>query len=153
MKLLTVSLRFVFTDISWLESDTGFPQSTWPNISCSLPISIWLVATSTWHSDNFWHNSDFSDCNLLISSINFPAVDSELSLSPGITEIGILNQLSFIPLSLRPSFKKKISFFNFGLIPHSFWAESIVRWGENGRSPRKKTWPPASLFVVIQLIV
>ena len=28
---------------------------------------------------------------------------------------------------------------------HSFWAESIARWGENGRSPRKTTWPP---FVV-----
>ena len=27
---------------------------------------------------------------------------------------------------------------------HSFWAESIVRWGENGRSLRKTTWPPAS---------
>ena len=27
---------------------------------------------------------------------------------------------------------------------HSFWAESIIRWGENGRSQRKTTWPPAS---------
>ena len=27
---------------------------------------------------------------------------------------------------------------------HSFWAESIVRWGNTGRSPRKNTWPPAS---------
>ena len=25
-----------------------------------------------------------------------------------------------------------------------FWAESIVRWGENRRSPRKTTWPPAT---------
>ena len=25
---------------------------------------------------------------------------------------------------------------------YSFWAKSIVRWGENGRSPRKTTWPP-----------
>ena len=25
---------------------------------------------------------------------------------------------------------------------HSFWAESIVRWGENGRSPRKTTDHP-----------
>ena len=27
---------------------------------------------------------------------------------------------------------------------HSFWAKSIIRWGENGRSLRKTTWPPAS---------
>ena len=27
---------------------------------------------------------------------------------------------------------------------HSFWAESIVRWGENRRSPRKTIWPPTS---------
>ena len=27
---------------------------------------------------------------------------------------------------------------------HSFWAGSIVRLGENGRSPRKTTWPLAS---------
>ena len=27
---------------------------------------------------------------------------------------------------------------------HSFWAESILRWGKNERSPRKTTWPPAS---------
>ena len=27
---------------------------------------------------------------------------------------------------------------------HSFWAESIARWCENGRSPRKTTWPPTS---------
>ena len=27
---------------------------------------------------------------------------------------------------------------------HSFWAESIVRWGENRRSPRQTTWPPGS---------
>ena len=26
---------------------------------------------------------------------------------------------------------------------HLFWAESIVRWGENARSPRKNTWPPS----------
>ena len=27
---------------------------------------------------------------------------------------------------------------------HSFWAKLIVKWGENGRSLRKNTWPPAS---------
>ena len=27
---------------------------------------------------------------------------------------------------------------------HSFWAEPIARWGENGRSPIETTWPPAS---------
>ena len=27
---------------------------------------------------------------------------------------------------------------------HSFWANSIVRWGKNGKSPRKNTWPPGS---------
>ena len=27
---------------------------------------------------------------------------------------------------------------------HSFWAKSIVKWGEKGTSPRKTTWPPAS---------
>ena len=27
---------------------------------------------------------------------------------------------------------------------HSFWAEPIIRLGENGRSLRKTTWPPAS---------
>ena len=26
---------------------------------------------------------------------------------------------------------------------HSFWAKIISRWGENGRSPRLNTWPPA----------
>ena len=40
-------------------------------------------------------------------------------------------------------------FFKFGFygpsrLFHSFWAESIIRWGENGRSPRKtiasRTW-------------
>ena len=38
-------------------------------------------------------------------------------------------------------------FFLFGFsikIIFSFWAESIVKWGENGRSLRKTTWPPAS---------
>ena len=34
---------------------------------------------------------------------------------------------------------------------HSFWAESIVRWDENGRSPRKTTWPPASRTWLISL--
>ena len=27
---------------------------------------------------------------------------------------------------------------------HPLWAKSVVRWGKNGRSPRKTTWPPAS---------
>ena len=40
-------------------------------------------------------------------------------------------------------------FFLFGFygpsrIFHSFWAESIERWGKKGRSPRKTTWPPVS---------
>ena len=32
---------------------------------------------------------------------------------------------------------------------HSFWAESVVRWGENVRSPRKTTWPPASRTLLV----
>ena len=31
----------------------------------------------------------------------------------------------------------------------SFWAASIVRWGENGRSPRKTTWPAASRTCIV----
>ena len=27
---------------------------------------------------------------------------------------------------------------------HTFWTESIVWWGKNGRSSRKTTWPPGS---------
>ena len=40
---------------------------------------------------------------------------------------------------------------------HSFWAEPIARWVEDGRSPRKTTWPPASgtrsFFVISYLIL
>ena len=35
-------------------------------------------------------------------------------------------------------------FYGLSKLFHSFLAESIVRWGKNGRSPRKNTWPPAS---------
>ena len=37
-----------------------------------------------------------------------------------------------------------IWFYGLSRLFHSFWVESIVRWGENGISPRKNTWPPAS---------
>ena len=36
---------------------------------------------------------------------------------------------------------------------HSFWAESIVRWSENGRSPRKNTWPLARRTWLVSLIL
>ena len=27
---------------------------------------------------------------------------------------------------------------------HSFWVKSVIRWGENGTSPRKNAWPTTS---------
>ena len=35
-------------------------------------------------------------------------------------------------------------FYGLSRLFHSFWAESIITWSENERSPRKITWPPAS---------
>ena len=35
---------------------------------------------------------------------------------------------------------------------HSFWAKLISRWGENGRSPRKTTWPPTSTTSLVSYV-
>ena len=54
---------------------------------------------------------------------------------------------------LSSSERKRFSLFGFygpSRLFHSFWAQSIVRWGENGRSPRKTTWPPASRTWLVQ---
>ena len=32
-------------------------------------------------------------------------------------------------------------FYGLSRLFHSFWVKSIIRWGKNGRSPRKNTWP------------
>ena len=43
-------------------------------------------------------------------------------------------------------------FFGPSILCHSFWTESIVRWVENGISPRKTTWPPTSRTWLVLLV-
>ena len=42
----------------------------------------------------------------------------------------------------NPSSSIRFGFYSLSRLFHSFWAKIIISWGENGRSPRKKTWPP-----------
>ena len=65
---------------------------------------------------------------------------AEVGLEPRTSRSGVRHSTTEPPRS--PFFGGR--FYGPSNLFHSFWAESIIRWGENGRSPRKTTWPPAS---------
>ena len=78
---------------------------------------------------------------------------------PYCSYVGFINAISFgvseffwlirYQMNQKKLWYKEEFFLSFGFygqsrLFQSFWAESIVMWGEQGKSPRKTTWPPAS---------